>query len=188
MKDCQRHCGRPSATPAWLGPRPSYRRQTGLILPMLLIFLLVMMLLGFGALRAALLEEKMAANAGNQQMAFQAAEHALRFCENQLQLSPHIIPLLKQGPIPDGAVNNKPYWEIADSWRNNKVSVAVPRMRSEGALAAAPPRCLVERLQFDADLQYRQQAAVPRPAFRITARGVGASSAAVVLLQSYLLL
>ncbi|WP_061542123.1 pilus assembly PilX family protein [Collimonas fungivorans] len=168
--------------------KKSLRRQSGLVLPMLLISLLVMMLLAFSVLRAALLEEKMAANAGNQQMAFQAAEHALRFCENQLQLSPIAIPQLKQGPVPVDGGNSKPYWEIADSWRNSEVSVAVPRQAGEGAQPAAPSRCLVERLQFDADLQYQPQLPPPRPAFRITARGIGASSAAVVLLQSYLLL
>ncbi|HWW07202.1 pilus assembly protein [Collimonas sp.] len=188
MKICQHRCRQTSVASTLLQDHPRCHRQLGLILPMLLIFLLVMMLLGFGALRAALLEEKMAANAGNQQMAFQAAEHALRFCENQLRLSPITIPLLKQGPASDGNVNSKPYWEIADSWSNNEISVSVPRMNNKGALAAAPPRCLVERLQFDADLQYQRQAVQPRPAFRITARGIGASTAAVVLLQSYLLL
>lgn len=155
---------------------------------MLLISLLMMMLLAFSALRAALLEEKMAGNAGNLQMAFQAAEHALRFCENQLQLSPIVIPQLKQGPVPVDEDNSKPYWEIADSWRNDDVSVTVPHTAEEGAQSAAPARCLVERLQLDADLQYQQQLPLPRPAFRITARGIGASSAAKVLLQSYLLL
>ncbi|WP_329956087.1 pilus assembly PilX family protein [Collimonas silvisoli] len=192
MKDCQRRCSRASVTYVSLQDRPHYRRQRGLILPMLLIFLLVMMFLGFGALRAALLEEKMATNAGNQQMAFQAAEHALRFCENQLRLSPVTIPQLKQGPVTVDGASSKPYWEIADSWRNDEISVSVPRMSSEGTVAAAPPRCLVERLQFDADLQYRQQLppqfSQQRLAYRVTARGIGASTAAVVLLQSYLLL
>jgi type IV pilus assembly protein PilX len=165
----------------------SLRRQSGLVLPMMLLCLLVMLLLGSGALRAALLEEKMAANAGNLQVAFQAAEHALRFCENQLQLSPIVIPLLEQWPVAEGDIS-KPYWEIADSWRNSEVSVVVPRTAGEGLQPAAPSRCLVERLQFEADLQYRQHLPPPRPAFRITARGVGASSASMVLLQSYLLL
>jgi len=163
------------------------RLQSGLILPMMLLCLLVMLLIGSGALRAALFEEKMAANAGNLQAAFQAAEHALRFCENRLQLSPIVIPLLEPGPAAADD-NGKPYWEIADSWRNGEVSVAVPHTAGEGLPPAAPARCLVERLQFDADLQYRQHLPPPRPAFRITARGVGTSNASVVMLQSYLLL
>ncbi|GAC1320921.1 MAG: pilus assembly protein [Collimonas sp.] len=162
--------------------------QSGVVLPMVLIFLVVMTFLGFTALRAALLEEKMAANAGNQQMAFQAAEHALRFCGHQLQLSPISIPQLQQGPIPVDDANSKPYWEIADSWSNSNVSVVVPRVGSEGAAAAMPSRCLVEKLQLDGDLQYLQQFPQQRPAYRVTARGMGASTAAVVVLQSYLLL
>lgn len=168
--------------------RRQWHLQSGVILPMVLIFIMVMMFIGFAALRGALLEEKMATNAGNQQMAFQSAEHALRFCEGQLQLSSITIPQLKQGPIPVDDANSKPYWEIADSWSNSDVSVAVPRMGSEGAVAAMPSRCLVEKLQFDGDLQYQQQLSQQRRAYRITARGIGASTAAVVVLQSYLLL
>lgn len=188
MRNYRPRDGRTSAAPTSIQVCLPYRPQSGAILPMLLIGLLVMMFLGFASLHAALLEEKMAANASNQQIAFQAAEHALRFCENQLQLSPIAIPLLKQGPIPVDDADSKPYWEIADSWSNSDVSVVVPRMNSEGAVAVMPPRCLVERLQFEGDLQYRLQLPQQRPAYRITARGVGASTAAVVLLQSYLLL
>ncbi|HWX00346.1 pilus assembly PilX family protein [Collimonas sp.] len=163
-------------------------RQRGAVLPMLLISLLVMAFLGASALRTALQEEKMAANADSRQLAFQAAEHALRFCEHQLQLTPVTIPQLRQGPP---AADGRQYWEMADSWRNDEVSVAVARIGTEGVAPAAPARCLVERLQLEADLQFRQYvlpAPLTRPAFRITARGVGASNAAVVLLQSYLLL
>lgn len=163
-------------------------QQRGTVLPMLLISLLVMAFLGVSSLRTALLEEKMAANADSRQLAFQVAEHALRFCENQLQLTPVTIPQLRQGPP---AADGKQYWEIADSWRNDDVSVAVARIVAEGIAPAAPARCLVERLQLDDDLpfqQYVRPVSQTRPAFRITARGVGASNAAVVLLQSYLLL
>jgi type IV pilus assembly protein PilX len=164
------------------------RRQRGVVLPILLISLLVMAFLGVSSLRAALLEEKMAANAASQQLAFQAAEHALRFCENQLQLTPVVIPLLKPGPLAEGGASGKHYWEVPDSWRNDKVSVQVPRIGDEGIAPAAPARCLAERLQFDVDLQFHLHVPQPRPAFRITARGIGASQAVVVLLQSYLLL
>ncbi|WP_211470889.1 PilX N-terminal domain-containing pilus assembly protein [Collimonas humicola] len=163
-------------------------RQHGAVLPMLLISLLVMAFLGFSALATALLEEKMAANAGSRQLAFQAAEHALRFCENQLQLTPVAIPLLRQGPVAVDGANSMHYWEMADSWRNDKISIPVPRIGAEGLAPAAPARCLAERLELDADLQFQLHAPQPRPAFRITARGVGAGNAAVVLLQSYLLL
>jgi type IV pilus assembly protein PilX len=168
--------------------RAGHRLQCGAVLPMLLISLLVMAFLGMSSLRTAMLEEKMAANTDSRQLAFQAAEHALRFCENQLRLTPVTIPQLRQGPA---AADGKQYWEIADSWRNDDVSVPVARLSTEGLAPAEPARCLVERLQLEADLQFWQYvlpAPSARPAFRITARGVGASNAAVVLLQSYLLL
>ena len=165
--------------------RNRYCRQRGVVLPMLLISLLVMAFLGASTLRTALLEEKMAANADSRRLAFQAAEHALRFCEQQLQMTPVTIPLLRQGPP---TADGKQFWEMADSWRNDEVSVAVARIGTEGVAPAAPARCLVEQLQLEADLQFRQYVPPARPAFRITARGVGAGTAAVVLLQSYLLL
>jgi type IV pilus assembly protein PilX len=175
MRDAMRTC-------------PRYRRQLGALLPMLSVCLLVMAFLGFSALGTAVLEEKMAANASSRRLAFQAAEQALRFCENQLQSTPVAIPQLKQGPIAVDSANSSHYWEIADSWRNDEVSVPVPRMVSGGVSTAAPPRCLVERLQFDTGMQFHLQLPDQRPAFRITARGIGASNAVVVLLQSYLLL
>ncbi|AIY44163.1 hypothetical protein LT85_5005 [Collimonas arenae] len=159
-----------------------------MLLPTLLICLLVMGFLGISALRTALFEEKMAANAASQQLAFQSAEHALRFCENQIQLTPIVIPQLRQGPITADGADSEQYWEMAESWRNDLISVPVPRIGDEGITSAAPARCLVERLQFETDMQFHLYTPQPRPAFRITARGVGASNAAVVLLQSYLLL
>lgn len=161
--------------------------QHGVVLPMLLISLMAMAFLGFSALRTALFEEKMAASRDSRQLAFQAAEHALRFCEEQLQQTPITIPQLKQGPVESDA-GSMQYWELPGSWRNDQISMPVPRIGNEGLVPAAPARCLVERLELDAGLEFQLYAPQPRPAFRITARGVGVSTAAVVLLQSYLLL
>lgn len=170
----------------------THRQQRGVILPLILVFLLVMAFLGFSALGSARLEEKMAANASSQLLAFQAAEHALRFCETQLQLTPipSAIAQLQQGPIPVNHKQSKNHWEIAENWHNDDVSIKVPAMANAGTstTSVSAPRCLVERLQFEAGLQFRLQLPEQRPAFRITARGTGASDDVVVLLQSYLLL
>ncbi|MEN9865364.1 MAG: hypothetical protein RL748_954, partial [Pseudomonadota bacterium] len=53
--------------------------QSGLVLPLVLIFLVIMMLLGTAVIRNVSLEEKMAGNMRNRNLAFQSAEHALRF-------------------------------------------------------------------------------------------------------------
>ena len=60
------------------------RAQSGIVLPIVLIFLVVMTLIGITAIRNVTLEERMAGNSRDQQLAFQAAEEALRFCERQI--------------------------------------------------------------------------------------------------------
>ena len=70
--------------------------QAGIALPIVLIFLVVMLLLGATAIRNVTLGEKMAGNQRNQQLAFQAAENALRYCENAVQGS---VPTGGPAPI-----------------------------------------------------------------------------------------
>ncbi|KAF3997697.1 pilus assembly PilX family protein [Glaciimonas immobilis] len=59
--------------------------EAGLVLPMVMIFLAVMTFIGVTVIRNVTSGEKMAGNAHSQQMAFQAAEMALRICELDLQ-------------------------------------------------------------------------------------------------------
>ena len=59
--------------------------QSGIALPLVLIFFVVMTLIGVTAIRNATSGEKIAGNVRNHQLAFQAAEQALRFCEDDLQ-------------------------------------------------------------------------------------------------------
>ncbi len=151
-------------------------------LPIVLIFLVVMMLLGVTVIRNVTLGEKMAGNLRNQQLAFQAAEKALRYCENAAQ---GVIPA--GGPTPTIA----PAPVTADWADGSAVSIAIPRPLdtdnnpTDGL--AATPRCMVE--DFAGNLapdmnQTKVDESVK--AYRVTARGVGGTQNAVVLLQSYL--
>lgn len=60
----------------------SRSRQGGAALVVGLVLLVVMTLLGISAMRDTTLEEKMAGNLRDSNLAFQAAETALRYCEN----------------------------------------------------------------------------------------------------------
>lgn len=154
--------------------------QSGIALPIVLIFLVVMLLLGVTAIRNVTLGEKMAGNQRNQQLAFQAAERALRYCENAVQgtvPSGGSVPVLQQPTTPN-------LWEVATNW-SSAVSVAVPAVTGDGL--ATEPRCMVENVvgtlkprgtevQVDPSIQ----------AYRVTARGTGGTDNAVVMLQSYL--
>lgn len=168
--------------------------QTGLVLPLVLIFLVIMMLLGTAVIRNVSLEEKMAGNMRNRNVAFQGAEQALRFCENSLQLyttAANGITILPQGPILVGSTS-KEYWEVEGNWTNTAVAVEAPRSASEisANVQVLPqrPRCMVE--QMGALLKSTQTASEggKKETFRITARGVGLDGNAVVQLQSYLVM
>lgn len=62
-------------------PRSRCRRQSGAVLVVSLILLLVVTLLAVGSMRSTTLEERMAGNAGDRNLAFQATESAVREAE-----------------------------------------------------------------------------------------------------------
>lgn len=162
------------------------RLQGGVVLPITLIFLVVMMVLGIAGIRNVMLEEKMTGNLRSQQLAFQAAEQALRFCEKKVEQGDPGVIVNPAGPIQTGASKGKNYWEVADSWHNSKISMSVPvTMAGIADPLAARPECMVEEL----DLLFNpSNPRDQRRQFRITARGVGTISTAAVYLQSYFIL
>ncbi|WP_338845675.1 PilX N-terminal domain-containing pilus assembly protein [Massilia sp. W12] len=165
-------------------------QQHGVVLPVVLIFMVVMMLLGVSAVRNITLEEKMAANSRSQNLAFQAAEQALRSCEVLLQQGQvHLVRILPRGPVEVAANKFQEYWEIPANW-NGANSFAVPISASEAQLnnvmlAAERPRCMVELMDPVVSTVNPQD---QKEQLRITARGVGARNTSVVILQSYIVL
>lgn len=85
---------RPSSTPPVRA-----RTQDGAALVIALIFLLILTLLGVGALNTTVLQEKMAGNTKEKNTAFQAAESALIVAENWIyeQVSKPIFPMNASG-------------------------------------------------------------------------------------------
>lgn len=159
-----------------------WHAQCGIALPIVLIFLVVMLLLGVTAIRNVTLGEKMAGNQRNQQLAFQAAEKALRYCENAMQ-----------GTVPTGGATpakqtpaTPNLWDVAANWSSaSAVSVAVPTVSGDGLASA--PRCMVEDVTNTlAPLAAEVQVDSTVVAYRITARGTGGTDSAVVMLQSFL--
>jgi type IV pilus assembly protein PilX len=71
-------------TPSALILRSPGRRQNGVVLVISLLMLLVLTMIGLAATRSTALEERMAANQNDTEVAFQAAEAALRDGEGQL--------------------------------------------------------------------------------------------------------
>lgn len=158
------------------------RMERGIALPIVLIFLVVMMLLGVTTIRNVTLGEKMSGNLHNQQLAFQAAEQALRYCENDLLAAVRTVPVKAPG-LTSGSNN----WEVADYWSDDGMSVAVPAGSPDKSGLAERPRCMVEDVKDTLNLDPKEREKDQSlEAYRITARGYGGTDKAVVMLQSYL--
>lgn len=155
-------------------------RQRGAALVMSLIILLVMTVLGVTAMQVTVLEEKMAGNLRDRSIAFQAAESALRDAENALT-----VPVLPQfngsGGLYKATTPQK--WEVID-W-NVGANVAA---YSGGALddVAANPTYIIEELEPVLGGGGSIEAGIPQQTdyYRVTSRGVGGTTNAIVMLQS----
>ncbi|MEB0012141.1 PilX N-terminal domain-containing pilus assembly protein [Glaciimonas sp. Gout2] len=165
-------------------------QSRGIALPVTLIFLLVMTIIGVAAIRNVTLEEKMAGNLRSQQLAFEAAEQVLRYCEKlaqELSISHAVFPpQLPQGPIADGISQGKNHWELSENWRSDVISIGLPSHIVSSVGLVKPPRCMIEKMALTGDYEFGLNPADPLTAYRITARGVGVTTNVTVLLQSYL--
>lgn len=154
--------------------------QKGVALITGLIFMVVLTLLVVAAMRTTILEEKMAGNTKDVNLAFQASEAALRAGEKVLN-GASLPAFTSTGPYLTVGTRDDTYWQSTHDWATKSVVYAtVP------SGVAAAPRFVIEEL-----------AAVPNPGFskkagplsesgyyKVTARGVGANANTVVIVQS----
>lgn len=165
--------------------------QKGVALVISLILLLLMMVIGLSAMRSGILEQQMAANERDSELAFQASETALRDAENWI-MSQVEEPL----PTNDGSnriwqldtmdpnTNNaQSWWHERDPawWNAHGVSYGVLLENINSA-----PRSLIEYQYFRADDLLVGSGRPPSGTvyYRVTARGTGGSDNAQTLLQS----
>lgn len=157
---------------------PHFRdSQRGVTLIVALIFLTILMLLGIAVARTTSMEERMAGNTRDRDLAFQAAEAAMR---DAAVVLPGFVADPFDGTTP-GLIdatgvphaNNQTYWN-AYVWNDDtsRVSSVAP-----GGVAN-PPRYVIEKRPDTGPV------ANPIRHFRVTARGEGASTSAVVILQA----
>ena len=135
--------------------------QRGMSLVMALVFLTILVLVGSSATLNTELQERMAGNTRNRDLAFQAAEAALRATESTLCGS--------AGTLAYDAThsNDATYWGSFDWVSNGTQGPALNQV-------ATAPRYVVEKMAPIGSTNY----------FRVTARGVGGDSNAVVVLQA----
>lgn len=156
-------------------------RQRGSALIFALVFLLLMTLIGTTAMQGTGQQEKMAGNMRDRNLAFQAAEAALRAGERLLE-SPAVPPTNFGAATGLLLAQADTFWMTYD-WNNQSLT---PPMASALAGLSQQPRYVIE----DRTLSNPPNAGDPECAtpslrcYRITARGVGGTADAVVILQS----
>lgn len=171
-----------------LTPFPQ-RRQSGTVLLVSLIVLLVMTLLGVASMRGATLEERMAGNWRDQNIALQAAEAALRAGEESIpegfEPDLYIFPCTVAAECgvfePDGAIRNSAL-DADANWEDSA-------RRYEGDIsgAAAAPRFVVERRAYVRDhlgTGHGEHLETGVHLFQVTARGAGQTEATARVLQT----
>jgi len=155
--------------------------QRGVVLVAGLMILVILSLLGITTMQTSTIEEKMANNMGQRQLAFQAAEAGLRQAEGRLSGLGGIDPSL---PIltPVGA-GGPQLWDTAGRWTGTNSEVGTGL---DTTIYAEQPRYIVELLQeiptgdevLEADVEEETETM-----YRVTSRGVGGANTAEVILQ-----
>ena len=153
-----------------LRPIAPYSRQRGVTLIVSLIFLAILMLLGVIVAQNSSMEERMAGNTRDRDLAFQAAEAALKDAEADASGYADTAFGTTTGLlIHDSATaNNAAYWNAYD-WDGASQSASTSLVQ-----VAEQPRYVIEKLPDVATTKR----------YRITVRGVGASDSTVVILQA----
>ena len=162
--------------------------QKGAVLVTGVIFLVVLTILVLSIMRSATLEERMAGNARNRQIALQAAEAVIRDAENTLlgktAASP-VDPLYIEGftaNCTNGFCERNPQkWKDID-WDDDSTETRTFVTGSGLSISkvASQPRYYVEYISYAIE-----GSNCPKVEYRITARGVGPDSSAVILQTNF---
>jgi type IV pilus assembly protein PilX len=163
-----------------------YDRQSGAALLIGLIVLLLLTIIMITALQVTTLEEKMAGNLSNQNIAFQAAESALREAEAIIDSGATEFHPLK--------LSNGPFQNTGDPacvaglcgttspLQSDNLAAAAGKQTAATGIASivAEPEYLIELIRIDPSTDSGRVYAT----FRITARAWGGDSNSLVQLQS----
>lgn len=160
------------------------RKQNGAILLTSLIFLLVLSMIVLAALRTGTLEERMAANARNRQVALQAAEAVLRSAEVTLFTGVGVKSTFNSYNLANGYYN-APAAGIAAKWKTVDWSSTTATLTTGATLegVSSAPRYIVEIITPPT----RPNSTVPcsKGLARVTSRGLGKDSSVVFVQAMY---
>lgn len=181
----------------------SYRhsKQHGFVLIVALVLLLILTILGLAAAQSTSLQERMAGNARNRDLAFQAAEAALIAAQNCLNTGVAICTsfstnangtyLFDPNAPPLPSTQTIPLWDVNGFWSNPAYVLSYPTIVGANLPeVATQPEVIIEQLPAVAGPGGnigQQQFGGGMPSiqlYRITAFGTGGDSSATVMLQS----
>jgi len=159
-------------------------RQTGAALVTGLIFMVVLTIIVISALRSATLEERMAANARNRQLALQAAEAVVREAEVALVSGAPFDPFTPSsftasctnGYCNKAVAGSTPKWKTID-WDDDTKTRSFANASSEIDGVSEQPRYIVEIA--NTPVFGGAGGICPKILYRITARGVGQDNSTV---------
>jgi type IV pilus assembly protein PilX len=149
-------------------------RERGSALAIALIFLLLMTLLGVSAMRSSNMQERMAGNLRDRNMAFQSAEAALRAGETWLLGIANQQAADLNDPITED-VDNPADWDGLDPVPTGTVAGLDGQLAADPDFYVGPPSLRRVGIQLPPDF---------RRIYPVTARGEGGSDVSVVVLQS----
>ena len=167
-------------------------RNHGVALFISLVLLLILTIAGVSAVQTTTLETRMARNEHDTLLAFQAAESALRDGEafiETLVSTAGFNPAGNNGLWTVAELGDPEPWEDPDVWTGGS---SRPADTEVGEVVAEQPRYLVEHVAtviqeenaYQIEDPYAGTASDRVEIFRVTARGVGGTERAQVLLQS----
>lgn len=162
--------------------------QRGMTLIIAMIFLLMLTMLGVTAMQSTVMEERIAGNTRDRDVAFQSAESGLRAGETYLTTNACTPGITFPGA---GLINNvggvatSVQYDSADYWMS-QVWDATDSIASSTALTGvyAPARYVIELISGTSGVQSGPVGSSTTLVYRVTARGAGVTAGSVSLLQS----
>jgi type IV pilus assembly protein PilX len=163
--------------------------QQGAVLIVSLIILLLMTIIGVTASKVTSLEEKMAGNMRDRNLAFQAAESALSEGETWLKTNAFSCNVANGQFLPQDKDCNADTAETAQVWDSIgwNTTDSTDSVEYSGVLSNlnAKPRYIIEFMGTTCTtIASPCPLSDQRPTFRVTSRAVGGSTDTVVMLQS----
>jgi len=169
------------------------QRQQGAVLVVGLLFLVMLTLIGVTAMSTGMMDERMAGNSRDLNLAFQAAEAALR--DGELYIQKSISPASGfSGTCANGLCQvptvSTPWYKTID-WSSSSVTRTYGTGTSATALpaVASQPKYIIESIGQPGAVAGTSIALGLKPsstgnAYRVSARGVGGRAGTQVLVQS----